>query len=51
VAEEPAAFWDVVSSATELMLGHSPGNTACAEVVSELVVKFQKVEMHHSKLE
>jgi hypothetical protein len=51
VAEEPAAFWDVVSSATESMLGHSPGNTACAEVVSELVVKFQKVEMHHSKLE
>jgi hypothetical protein len=51
VAEELATFRAVVSFATESVLGCSPGNTVYAEVVNELVNEFQKVEMHHSKLE
>jgi hypothetical protein len=51
VAEELATFWAIVSFATELVLGCSPGNTVCVEVVNELVIVFQKAEMHHSKLE
>jgi hypothetical protein len=36
---------------TESVLGRSPGNTAHAVIVGELVTKFQKVEDHHSWLE
>jgi hypothetical protein len=42
MAGELAAFWAVVSSATESVLGPSPSNTAHAEVVGELADEFQK---------
>jgi hypothetical protein len=41
---ELAVFRAVVSSAIASVLGHSPGDTAHAEVVVELVTEFQKVE-------
>jgi hypothetical protein len=51
VVRDLTAFWVVVSSAVESLLGRSPGNNAHAEVVGELVTELQKVEGHHSKLE
>jgi hypothetical protein len=50
MAGELAAFWVVVSSATESVLGPSPSNTAHAEVVGEPTDEFQKVVGHCSKL-
>jgi hypothetical protein len=40
VAEELATFRAAVSSIMESVLGCSPGNTAHAEVVNELVAEF-----------
>jgi hypothetical protein len=40
VVGELVAFWAVVSSATKLVLGRSPGNTARTDVVRELVTEF-----------
>jgi hypothetical protein len=46
-----AAFRVTVSSTMELVLRHSPNNTALMEVVDGLVAKFQKVEGCWAKLE
>jgi hypothetical protein len=51
MAVELATFWEVVSSAMESVLGNLPSNAACAEMVADLAVEFQKVEGHCSKLE
>jgi hypothetical protein len=37
---ELATFRAMVSSVMDLVLGHSPSNTACAEVVGELATEF-----------
>jgi hypothetical protein len=39
-----AALQAAVSSAVELVLGHSPDETFRVEVVGELVAKFQRLE-------
>jgi hypothetical protein len=51
MARELTTFRAVVSSVVESLLGHSPSNTARAEVVGNLVAEFQKVEGCRSKLE
>jgi hypothetical protein len=51
MVRELAAFRVVVSSAVELVLGHSPNNVAHAEVVGELVAELHRVEGHRVKLE
>jgi hypothetical protein len=33
-------FWVAVSTAAELVLGRSPNNTTCAEVVGKLAAEF-----------
>jgi hypothetical protein len=48
---ELATFRATVSSTTESVLECSPGDTARAEVVGELVTEFQKVEGQCSRLE
>jgi hypothetical protein len=40
-----------VSSAAESMLGHSPSDTFCVEVLGELAAEFQKMEDRCSRLE
>jgi hypothetical protein len=40
MAGELAAFWVVVSTVAESVLGCSPSNTAHVEVVGELVAEF-----------
>jgi hypothetical protein len=42
MARQLAAFCAAVSSAVESVLGRSPGNTARAEVVGELVAEFKR---------
>jgi hypothetical protein len=44
VVRELTALWAAVSSAAELVLGRSPGETSQVEVVSELTTKFHKLE-------
>jgi hypothetical protein len=51
MAGELAAFWAAVSSAAESVLKRSPGDTAHAEVLGELVAEFEKVEGQLSQLE
>jgi hypothetical protein len=46
MVQELAAFWAVLSSATESVLRHSPNDVACAEVAGELVAELHKVEGH-----
>jgi hypothetical protein len=41
----------VDSTAIESVFGHSPSNTFCMEVVSELATEFQKMEDRHSRIE
>jgi hypothetical protein len=41
-------FWELVTSAAELMLGCSPSDTSRTELVGELVTEFQKVEGRRS---
>jgi hypothetical protein len=48
MVSELAVFRVVVSSATELVLGHSPGATAHAKVVGDLIAEFQKVDGQRS---
>jgi hypothetical protein len=50
MAGELATFWVAVSTAAELVLGHSPSKTAHPEVVCELATEFQNVEGHRSEL-
>jgi hypothetical protein len=50
MVRELAAFHVVLSSAAESVLGRSPNNVACAEVVGELVAEFHMVEGCCSKL-
>jgi hypothetical protein len=40
MAEELATFRAMVSFVVDLVLGHSPSNTAYAEVVGELATEF-----------
>jgi hypothetical protein len=40
MAGELTAFQATVSAAMESMLGHSPSNTSCVELVDELVAEF-----------
>jgi hypothetical protein len=51
MAGELAVLQAVVSSAMELMLGHSPSDTFHVEVVGELATEFWKREDRHSRLE
>jgi hypothetical protein len=44
MAGELATLQAAVSSAVELVLGHSPDETFRVEVVGELVAKFQRLE-------
>jgi hypothetical protein len=44
MAGELDAFVAAVSSTTESVLGCSPSDTSCAEVVDELVAEFQRVD-------
>jgi hypothetical protein len=51
MARELIALWEAVSSATELVLGHSPSDTFRVGEVGELAAKFQKMEERWSRLE
>jgi hypothetical protein len=51
IVGELTAFQAAVSSIMESVLGRSPGNTALAVVVGELVAEFQKFEDRRSRLE
>jgi hypothetical protein len=44
VAEELTALRAAVSSVTELVLGGSPGETSCVEVMNEVTANFQELE-------
>jgi hypothetical protein len=44
VVEEFTVLRAAVSSATELVLGHSPKEASLVEVMNELTAKFQKLE-------
>jgi hypothetical protein len=51
MARELAVLWVAVSSTVESVLGYSPNDTFCVEVVGELVTKFEKLEERCSWLE
>jgi hypothetical protein len=51
MAGELAVLQVMVSTAAELVHEHSPSDTFCVEVVSELAAKFQKMEDQCSQLE
>jgi hypothetical protein len=48
---ELIVLWSVVSSAVELVLGRSPGETSQVEVMNELIAKFYRWEELCSRLE
>jgi hypothetical protein len=51
MAGELAMLRATVSTVMESVLGHSPSDTFCVEVASELATKFQKMEYRCSRLE
>jgi hypothetical protein len=51
MARELSALREVVSSTTELVLGHSPNETSQVEIMNELVDKFWRREELCSRLE
>jgi hypothetical protein len=51
MARELSVLRAAVSSAMELVLGHSPSGTVCMDVVDEFATKFQKMEDRRSWLE
>jgi hypothetical protein len=51
MAGELVVLHATVSSAAESMLGHSPSDTFCVEVLGELAAEFQKMEDRCSRLE
>jgi hypothetical protein len=51
MAREIAALWVAVSSATESVLGHSPGDTFRVDVMDKLAAELQKMEDQRSRLE
>jgi hypothetical protein len=48
MVEQFVTFQALLTSAAESMLGCSPSDTSCVELVGELVTKFQKVEGRRS---
>jgi hypothetical protein len=48
---ELAPLQAVASSTVESVLGHSPSDTFCKVVVSELATELQKMDDRHSQLE
>jgi hypothetical protein len=51
MARELAVLWVAVSSTVESVLGYSPNDTFCVEVVGGLVTEFEKLEERCSWLE
>jgi hypothetical protein len=51
IVGELATHRAAVSTVMESVLGHSPSETFCVEVVSELAIEFQKMEYRCSQLE
>jgi hypothetical protein len=43
MSRELAALWVAASSIAESVLGSSPSDTFCMEMVGELVIEFQKM--------